>query len=483
MPSPRWLMALGLSLFASVWLSHLAFTSLSPPVDNIEQLNWVASLEWGYHKHPPLPTWLLWLPVKLFGSSAWTSYCLGAACTLTAMALMWRLLLEMRGARYACTALLAALCITFYNGRLYYFNHNIVLLLLSAASATLCWQAFSTRQLRWWLALGVALGLGALAKYQVAVTVASVLAFALHQRAWRDPKHRVGALLACLVALLIFVPHVFWLRANDFGPVRYAIESSLGAQIDLAERLFKSMHWTADQIFNRALPSLILLAVVAFPLQTTESVSASLIETAPLADPARSLLLAWGFVPLVFMPLVGLLIGADLQLQWGTAFMLFVVPAVMELFPQWIWKHANLRKAWTAFIGIQILLLMLSHLTSPRGPVLLRDRHWRSFDSGLLARRIADPARAELGGPIRIVIGDGAEAGALALQLPEHPLVLIDGRFDVSPWVTADLLRRCGAVELERTTKTPRARPVGTEFPGLSWHAVAPRASEPPCPR
>ena len=64
------MLALGLPVFAAVWLGLLAFTSLSPPVDNIEQLIWVHSLEWGYYKHPPLPTWVIWLPASLFGASA-----------------------------------------------------------------------------------------------------------------------------------------------------------------------------------------------------------------------------------------------------------------------------------------------------------------------------------------------------------------------------------------------------------------------------
>jgi hypothetical protein len=47
--------------------------------------------------------------------------------------------LRLRGPTHAGVALLAALCITYYNGRLHYYNHNILLLLLSSASAWLCW--------------------------------------------------------------------------------------------------------------------------------------------------------------------------------------------------------------------------------------------------------------------------------------------------------------------------------------------------------
>src|SRR5438132_872900 len=117
------MVALGLLLFAAVWLSHLSYTSLSPPADNIEQLTWLHSLEWGYYKHPPLPTWLIWVPAQLFGGHAWTSYAAGAAFTLGSVGLLWYLLSQLRGRRHATLSLLAVLCITYYNERLYYYNH------------------------------------------------------------------------------------------------------------------------------------------------------------------------------------------------------------------------------------------------------------------------------------------------------------------------------------------------------------------------
>ena len=88
--SPAVLVSVILLVFGIVWLTHLACTSLSPPTDNIEQLTWVRSLELGYDKHPPLPTWLLWLPAKVFGATAWTSYLAGATCTLGTIALLWQ---------------------------------------------------------------------------------------------------------------------------------------------------------------------------------------------------------------------------------------------------------------------------------------------------------------------------------------------------------------------------------------------------------
>lgn len=180
---------LGLAAFACVWLSLLDVSSLSAPLDNIEQLTWVRSFEWGYYKHPPLPTWLLWPVVKLFGLHAEVTYLLGACVTLVSLGLMTHWLSRMRGSRFALLSLLAALCITFYNGRLYYFNHNTVMFAFVVGSAWASWQAFRLRSLKWWALLGLMLGLGGLSKYQIAVAAVSVAVVWLQQKAWRDAMH------------------------------------------------------------------------------------------------------------------------------------------------------------------------------------------------------------------------------------------------------------------------------------------------------
>jgi len=474
------MITLGLLLFAAVWLAHLSYTALSPPTDNIEQLTWVHSLEWGYYKHPPLPTWLFWLPAQLFGVHAWTSYVTGAAFTLASMGLFWQLLSQLRGRRYATLALLAVLCISYYNGRLYYYNHNIVLMLCATASASLCWKACSTRRLRWWAALGVALGLGALAKYQIAVTMTSALVFWLQQRGWRDPLQRRGLLLAALIALLVFAPHLQWLPTHDFGPIEYAMESSLGVHLDTAARWEDAVHWLIDQLLNRALPAWLLLATGLYGMRRSAERK---LRSGPAAilprqtDAGRALLLSWGLVPLAFMPLVGIATGADLQLQWGTPFLLFAVPAAMELFgSRFVWSRVPLRPVVKAFGVLQALLLLLSHLTSPRGPEALRDHHWRGFDSDALTRAVEGPARRALsGGAICVVSGPAAPAGALALGLTDRPLVLIDGRYDHSPWVDSERVKTCGVLELQQGHPLTGGQPVGLAFPDLSWRVVPPQ--------
>lgn len=475
---PGRLVALGLLLFATAWLPELAWTSLAPPGDNLEQLTWIHSIEGGYYKHPPLATWLFWLPAQLFGVTAWATYLTGAACTLGSIALLWHLLTELRGQRRAALAVLAVLCITYYNGRLHFYNHNVALMPFVAASALLCWRACATRSLGAWAALGLVVGLGSLVKYQMAVAVACVLVYWLVRRGWRDERQRQGLLLALLVALLVFAPHVRWLEAHDFAPIHYAMDSSLGLQLGLQARSADSLQWLLDQLANRAVPAWLLLGVAWHTVKRRGSRAASPPEPAP-TDGSRALLLVWGLVPLLFTTLVGLLFGADLQLEWGTSFLLFAVPAAMEALPGVPWVRVPLRPVLITFAALQFVLLSVNVATSPRGPRLARDDHWRGFDSARLARLLQAPARRALGGPICVVSGPPVPAGALALALDDHPRVLIDGRFDRSPWISRQRVEACGLLELAEDAPLPGGRPVGPAFPRLSWRIVPPRLGDP----
>ena len=436
--------AVALVLWAAVWLAMLAATSLSPPIDNAEQLTWVRALAWGYYKHPPLPTWLLWPLVRVFGLHEWVAGLAGAATIVAALLVCWRLVFEMRGAQAAGLATLATLCVTYYSGRTNYYNHNMVLLPLVAGAAWCCWRAFERRSMRAWLGVGALLGLGAITKYQVALGAASVLYFWVHQQGWRDPLHRRGLAGAALVAGLIFLPHAVWLVRHDFAPVHYAMGTSLASALGTGHRLTHSLNWLVGQI-GRLLPALLFgLGLLAWTRRRSapESPPEDL-PAAPQAADARTLLFAWGALPLLLMVLMGVFTGADLQQQWGTAF----VPLTCAWLMLWRlepgpWQRVRWRDALVAFAAVQIVLAVFNWATSPMGPPPLVIHHNRNFPAQAIADRLGPPARAALGGPIDVIAGPAQTAETLALRLPERPLVLIDGRADFSPWIRPEALAR-----------------------------------------
>ena len=305
-----WRALLLFGVFGSVWLWHLSSVALSPPVDNIEQLVWMHSLEWGYYKHPPLPTWLVWVAVQMLGWSAWASYLLGASLTLASLAIFWHLLQAMRGAAYATVALLAAMCVTFYNGRLYYYYHNVALMLFIALSAWLCWRIV-TRPNGWiWLALGIVGAMGLLSKYQMALAALCVVVVWARLGLWRQSGQRWGLVLALATTVLLFAPHAVWLLGHELGPIRYAEESSLGVSLGPWRRLGHTLLWLLDWAGNRCLPALIVLGVAWRAGRRGRGNIPPRQPGRGTRDPARTFLLTWGLLPALVMAVMGLTLGS-----------------------------------------------------------------------------------------------------------------------------------------------------------------------------
>lgn len=455
--TPRVWTWLILGLFGALWLWHLGSVALSPPADDIEQLTWMRSLQWGYYKHPPLPTWMLWAFVQLTGWSAWSSYLLGALCTLASLAIYTALLREVYGRHYALVGLLAALCITFYNGRLNYYNHNTVLMLWVALSAWLWWRILTRPQLRWWIALGVVAALGMLSKYQYALTALCGLWLFARHSLWRSPLQRRGLMLALAIALALVLPHALWLLQQERGPIAYAMHSSLGAHRGLVQSLTASTTWLVDWLFNRCLPALLLLAGVWWAQRRAtapgarQSNSAGTPHAAQTEAYGASVLLCWGLLPPLAMVVMGVLGGVDLQLQWGTAFALWTVPVLMAwlgLREQALGVRRVVALAGVLFVLLQALLVWQSYESSAFGHQRPLSPHWREFPSKELALAIAGPARQAQGGPIRIIRGPATVSGAVALWLPEQPRVLIDGDLTESPWIAPGEPERLGVLDL-----------------------------------
>ncbi|MBY4598815.1 glycosyltransferase family 39 protein [Ottowia caeni] len=489
-----------LGIFGAGWLFFLAWCALTPPFDNIEQLIWMRSLEWGYFKHPPLPTWILAAASWVVPAGPPLTYFLGACCILGAHAVFWHVLRDAHGPRVATAMLLASLCITFYNQRIHFYNHNVVMMPAIAVCVAMMWQLtrrsshFARAALPpgthaqaglhhtppggsgvWWAwaVIGVAMGLGMLVKYQMALVGICIGLWWLRMRWWREPGHRWGLLLASVITSAIFLPHLLWLIHHDWLPLRYAEKSSLGVALSPLKRLTSSLTWVADWLLNRSMPAwLVLGATVGWAARRSSKNRAGAAEAqrAPTDSPDaapppvwRQFWLLFGLFPLLSMAALGLGFGADLQMHWGTAFAMWTLTVLLALAPKTLVllrTPAAMRAVWVAFAVIQTLIVLQFWVSSPRGLPAYKTGHWPHFPSQEIADKLGPIARAELGGPIDIIAGRSAIAGAIALRLPEWPKVLINGDLQTSPWISAEELKNARVIEVFPALELP---------PGAHW--------------
>lgn len=439
-----------LAVYGVIWLAINWLTALAAPGDNVEQLIWIRSLELGYFKHPPMPTWIMAASAAVFGPSVGLTYVLGGVLTLGSLAIFWKLLCDMRGRAYATVGLLAALSITFYCGRLYYYNHNVVMMLWISLAVALTWHVTQKPSLAGWALLGLVSGMGMLSKYQYVLALGVIGLWWLRIGAWKNPVHVKGAALAAVIGLLVLSPHLYWLSTHDWMPMHYAERTSLGLHLDTAARINMSWKFAVDWIFNRCMPAWIVLGVALW--WGRKSAAQAERGQAPVSEDRqlREFWLLWGWVPLLAILALCLFTGSYLHLQWGTAFMFLCVPAVMELVrsPQSWGGTGRLRAAWVTFAVLQALLLLQFWLASPLGLSGYKSTHQNHIPVDKIVEGLAPAAHQALGGPVDIIIGPQALAGRIAMELPERPRVYVERNLQYSPWIHEEELPTARIIEV-----------------------------------
>ena len=361
---PQTLLLAGYTLvYLLTWSLVPLFAHWNIPDDNLEQLAWVLNPDWGYNKHPPFPTWVLWVFERVFPHGIPLTYLLGSLQVAMMLGLAWRLACETLDARRALVAVLLISCMSYYTNRLYFFNHNTALMVAHAGAVYSLWRCVSTGRTLWWVLLGLCWGAGMLSKYQMLLTITCNLGFLLllaRRPAWRAERLELlkGALLAGVLCAAVLAPHVAWLIRNHFPTFAYA-SHSMAADLPLLHRPLGVLGFFANQVW-RVLPvtvlALLMLRLHAQPPRDTAAWG----EPDGMPDRAatvQQLLWLHACGPFVLMTLLALLAGMELQMHWGTAYLWLLAPLALSTRRGRDFSARPLHRIYAGILLVQLLNL------------------------------------------------------------------------------------------------------------------------------
>lgn len=445
-------------LLALGWFAATAASHVSGPWDNVEQLVWTQALQWGYYKHPPLPTWMLAAATLPFGPVIQVTWAMGVACVAIGLWLTWRLGCDLIGPRRATVGLLLSTAVAYYSVRALYYNHNLAMLPFVSAAALLLHRALRDGRARQWAGFGLMVGLGALCKYQTAIFLACWVAAALAcARRGRRPGRLgpvAGLALAAGCAAAVIAPHAAWLVANAFPPFRYAGEQ-LGAVSGATGWVSNLAGFLGVQL-ARCVAVALAMAAIAWRL-------GRLARSAPAPDPidfappaagrAWLFLLLVGLGPIALTLALGLA-GVHLETHWGTPELL-----ALGLLAAARWPAAGSPRAIAAaaavVAGLQVLMAAGFAIGRGAWPHLSGVLARSTYPARAVSEAIDAQWRARTRAPLVLVAGETWEAGAVALNLARRARVLIDADPARSPGVDAAALARCGAMVVWDTSREP----------------------------
>ncbi|NYT25426.1 glycosyltransferase family 39 protein [Alcaligenaceae bacterium] len=438
------LMALALAGLAAVWTVLMALSHSAPDLDGMEELVWAVSLEWGYIKHPPLPSWMLYGLTQLLGRPLWLPFLAGMISSATALWFIWLLGREFTTAGKAAVAVLLVSTTLYFSVRGNLYNHDTAQLWSIAAVTWLFYRALRHQARGTWIWLGAIAALSTLTKYSAVIQFTAFFCFMLRHGSFRDRRNLEGLGLALLAFFAVMLPHLWWLAGTDFAPFRYAggsldgggrlealkdAASFVGTQLARLSPMLAA--WLAWRWWERRRPAAAGDAGPGRPW------------AAELTSWDRSFLLWVGLTPCLATLLVSTLLGTRLVGAWGTTF--FILWGYFLFWCIQGQERETLRRI--AIVVLAIQLAMAVGYAFARGPLAwMSGRAARStFPGAEISATMNDIWSRHLpGAPLRVVASDTWLGGNIALNSGKDVQVFIDARPEESPWLDAGRALQCG---------------------------------------
>lgn len=426
------------------WTLLMAVSHSAPDLDGMEELVWAVSLEWGYTKHPPLPTWLLYGLTQLLGRPIWLPFFAGMAASAAALWFLWLLGREFTSPAKAAAAMLLVSTTVYFSIRGTIYNHNTAQLWSVAASTWLFYRALRYQRTSSWAWLGAVTALSFLTKYSAVIQLTAFFLFMLRHGSFRDPRNVRGTAVAFATFAIIMLPHLIWLVNSGFAPFHYA-----GDSLDSGGRweALKDMGSFVNTQLGRLAPMLAAWLAWWWWQRRTPAAGIEAGDTAPwsrsLTPWDRSFLLWVGITPCAATLVVSAVLGTRLVAAWGTTFFI-----LWGFFLFWLIRgneRETLRRI--AIIVIVLQIVMAVGYAVARGPAAwFSGRSARStFPGAEIALTMNDVwSRHVPGMPLRVVASDTWLGGNIALNSGPDVQVFINGRAEESPWLDLDEARRCG---------------------------------------
>ncbi|MDO8767422.1 MAG: glycosyltransferase family 39 protein [Burkholderiaceae bacterium] len=480
---PFWITALAIA----AWSAAAAYVNPAQFADNLEQFSWSHSLELGYWKHPPLPTWLIAAPIRLIGFSVYWTYAMAAACFIGTAYFTWRMTQRLFGLQAGMFAVLLIGLHIGFSWRAQLYNHNTVLILFSAATVWATLLALDSGKKVSWVLAGALAGMAMLSKYQALVPLIGI-AIALYTGGWfKQASVRQGAAIAAATALVVFAPHLIWVASGAGSTIDNALHSAEG--LGPLRRLTVLLgFWLVQIRFH--LP--IFIAVGILVLFRLGGMVGSTENEISFDQQKRAWLLGLIVWPALFVSLVVLAGGVRLEAQWGLQTFQFVV-----IFIAWRLSIALPQGHGGHAVGVVVMAQVILagffvwSIVQP-SQTIWKGMRERNFPAATIAKEMTGKWQQATHCPMRYVVGPSFEAAVVAAYSGHNPAVLEDGDFRKSPWITAELLQTHGALYL---ASNPMQLPANAVISGqvtvpardndlqaerqLFWGVVLPQA---PCP-
>ncbi len=233
----RWHLA-ALALFAYVFLLRWLYLGQLELIPD-EMYYWVYSqqLAWAYLDHPPLTAWLINLSTYFFGDTIVGVRAMLVPLVLVGAYYFYRYGETMGGRTVGLLTMLALVALPFFFLSGLVMTPDAPMIVAWAAALYYLKRLLIDDQPGAWWPLGIAMGLGLLAKYSIALVGLAGLVFMLIDPRARRYFIRPELYGSIAIALVLFSPVLIWNATNDWASFGFQFTRRLAENPDFSTHL------------------------------------------------------------------------------------------------------------------------------------------------------------------------------------------------------------------------------------------------------
>ena len=369
-----------LAVLTAVRLIGLKYSVVDLFFDEAQYWAWSREPAFGYFSKPPLLAWTIALAERICGSS---EACIRAPAPILYFGTSLVVYAVARQLYDAQVAFYAALSTALATGAAFsarIISTDVPLLFFWALALLAYVKLLAGGGTRWSVVLGIALGLGLMAKYAMIYFLFGVALAAVLDPDARAMLRNPALWLAFAIAAFVVAPNILWNIENGLATFRHTGDNIQGG--GLAFDPFKGLEFIAAQfaVFGPVVFAVLLLAFLRIG--------------APETSRADRLMLAFALPPLVLVTATGFVTRA--LANWAApAFVsaAVVVAAILVRRRAWTWLALSLALGAAVQVALIAGDAMATRLNVPwlaNGDVYRRTLGWRALGerAGELARRV-----------------------------------------------------------------------------------------------
>jgi hypothetical protein len=465
-----WLATLAQAL---VWIAVPTLFYAAPPSGLAQLLAIGREFRFDAGVGPPLAYWLAEIAFRIGG--LFCVYVLAQLCVVTTYWCVFALGRAIVGPTHAAIAVLLMAGISLFTVPSPDFGPPILAVALWSVVLLHYWEAVMQNDRRSWYVLGAAAALLLLTSDAALLLLGTLVVFTAATARGRAALDAIEAWYVAVALVVFLFLHLLWLQGlnGSLEPVLARLRDAAlaGANTSLWLRLLAALVLAHAGIF-------ILLALAGgWPRLRAAPVQP--IARAPVDSFALTFVKVFALVPGLLATIAAVIAG-DAQPVGGSAPLvvlsgLALVIAAGDYIT--LYHQRILGFAWTGLLFVPAIFV----------PILILLLPWTAGielnvaqPASAIGHFFADSFERRTGAPLAVVTGDPRLAALVALAAPSRPSVFFDADPARSPWVTADDIRKKGAVVIWLSADTTPTPPpdIKAHFPDLV--AEVPRSFDRP---